>query len=118
MWMPPHTTRPPGRSARSARGTSAPSGAKMIAASSATGGSTSEGPARSHPAPARELLRDRVPRPRKHIHLPALPARHLDQDVGSGTEPVQADPVRVPAEAQRAKADKAGAQQWRGLLGR
>ena len=38
MWVPPQTTRPPFRTAPSACGTSAPTGAKMIAASRATGG--------------------------------------------------------------------------------
>ncbi len=37
MWMPPQTTRPPLRTAASAAGTSAPTGAKMIAASSGFG---------------------------------------------------------------------------------
>jgi hypothetical protein len=45
IWMPPHTTRPPALTARSASGTSAPSEAKMIAASSSTGGIASDGPA-------------------------------------------------------------------------
>src|SRR5215471_13982357 len=38
MWMPPHTTWPPFFTARKAAGTSAPTGAKMIAASSSCGG--------------------------------------------------------------------------------
>ena len=38
MWMPAHTTLPPGASALSAAGTSSPAGAKMIAASSSSGG--------------------------------------------------------------------------------
>ena len=37
MWMPAQTTTPPGAVARSAAGTSAPTGAKMIAASSGSG---------------------------------------------------------------------------------
>ena len=49
MWMPPHTTTPPLRTARSAAGTSAPTGAKMIAASSACGGVASEPPAHTAP---------------------------------------------------------------------
>ena len=38
MWMPAQTTVPPLALARSAAGTSAPTGAKMIAASSSSGG--------------------------------------------------------------------------------
>ena len=49
MWMPPHTTVPPGRTAASAAGTSAPTGAKMMAASSATGAGASESPAHTAP---------------------------------------------------------------------
>ena len=37
IWMPPHTTTPPLRTALSAAGTSAPTGAKMMAASSGVG---------------------------------------------------------------------------------
>src|SRR5262245_23836764 len=50
MWMPAQTTRPPLATARSATGTSAPTGAKMIAASSSSGGSVSEPPAHSAPS--------------------------------------------------------------------
>ena len=42
--MPPHTTRPPGRTLRSASTTSDPTGAKMIAASSCSGGRCSDAP--------------------------------------------------------------------------
>ncbi len=38
MWIPAQTTMPPGASARSAAGTSSPAVAKMIAASSGSGG--------------------------------------------------------------------------------
>ena len=44
MWMPAHTTTPPFARARSAAGTSAPTGAKMIAASSSSGGRSFEAP--------------------------------------------------------------------------
>ena len=50
MWMPPQTTRPPLRTAASAAGTSAPTGAKMIAASSGSGGVSSDPPAHSAPS--------------------------------------------------------------------
>src|SRR5438876_831611 len=50
MWMPPQTTRPPLRTAASARGTRSPAGAKMIAASSGSGGGASDGPAQTQPS--------------------------------------------------------------------
>jgi hypothetical protein len=49
MWMPPHTTVPPLATADRAAGTSSPAGAKMIAASSSTGGLVSEAPAQTAP---------------------------------------------------------------------
>ena len=50
MWIPAHTTVPPGATARSATGTSAPTGANTIAASSGSGGPSSESPAHSAPS--------------------------------------------------------------------
>src|SRR6266576_3598158 len=50
MWMPAQTTLPPFASARSASGTSAPTGAKMMAASSSSGGRSSEPPAQTAPS--------------------------------------------------------------------
>ncbi len=49
MWMPAHTTTPPGPTRESASGTSAPTGAKMIAASSGRGGGSVDGPAHTAP---------------------------------------------------------------------
>ena len=49
MWMPAHTTVPPGASAFSACGTSSPAEAKMIAASSCSGGCSSLPPAQMAP---------------------------------------------------------------------
>ncbi len=63
--MPPQTTIPPLRTAASARGTSAPTGAKMIAASSGSGGVSSEPPAQTRAESARELLRRAVARARE-----------------------------------------------------
>src|SRR6266511_2188464 len=48
MWIPAHTTVPPFATAASAAGTSSPAGAKMIAASSSSGGL----PAPAHSAPS------------------------------------------------------------------
>ena len=49
MWIPPQTTVPPGRTARSASGTSSPAGAKISAASSSTSGRSSVPPAQIAP---------------------------------------------------------------------
>ena len=49
MWIPAQTTVPPFVTARSAVGTSAPTGAKMIAASSGSGGVSSEAPLHTAP---------------------------------------------------------------------
>ena len=62
MWIPAQTTTPPFATAASAAGTSAPTGAKMIAASSSSGGLSVELPARcstaarSHRIGARPML--------------------------------------------------------------
>ena len=50
IWMPPRTSVPPGTSARSAAGTRVPSGAKMIAPSSGSGGASCESPAYAAPS--------------------------------------------------------------------
>jgi hypothetical protein len=63
MWMPPQTTVPPGATARSAAGTSAPTGAKRIAASSSSGGRSSDAPA--HAAPSSRAKRWASSSPRR-----------------------------------------------------
>src|SRR5262249_7261742 len=50
IWMPPQTTIPPFLVADSAAGTSAPTGAKISAASSGSGGGAVELPAHSAPS--------------------------------------------------------------------
>ena len=50
MWIPAQTTEPPFSTARRATGTSSPTGAKMIAASSGSGGSSPDAPAHSAPS--------------------------------------------------------------------
>src|SRR6266545_3416325 len=50
MWIPAQTTVPPLPTARNARGTSSPTGAKMIAASSSSGGPAFVAPAQSAPS--------------------------------------------------------------------
>jgi len=61
MWMPAHTTVPPLTTARSAAGTSGPAGAKMMAASSGSGGGASEVPAHSAPNPSAKRCASRSP---------------------------------------------------------
>ena len=50
MWIPAQTTRPPLRTWLSAVGTRAPTGAKMIAESSGSGGASSDPPAQAQPS--------------------------------------------------------------------
>ena len=50
MWIPAQTTVPPGPTWDRASGTSRPTGAKMIAASSGTGGGSVDAPAHRHPS--------------------------------------------------------------------
>src|SRR3982750_3843849 len=50
MWMPAQATMPAGDTRDSASGTSAPTGAKMIAASSGSGGASVDAPAHAHPS--------------------------------------------------------------------
>src|SRR5205823_2990830 len=66
MWIPPHTTVPPEATARSATGTSEPTGAKMMTASSGSGGRSSELPAHSAPSSSANCCAARSPgqRPR------------------------------------------------------
>ena len=87
----------------SAAGTSAPTGAKMIAASSGSGGAL-VGVAGPHRAElAGELLRRGVARPREGEDPPALVARHLGHDVRRGAEAVDAEPLarRPPCRSAR-----------------
>src|SRR5262249_47273192 len=83
MWMPPQTTRPPFLTALSAIGTSAPTGAKMIAASSGSGG-ISSGPAA--PTAPKEFLNSRA------ASSPARgPGGDLRQKGRGGADPVEAE---------------------------
>src|SRR5581483_380201 len=105
--MPLHTTTPPGATARSASGTSAPTGAKMIAASSGTGGVEVEG----------EAAGGLVARANESIDLTALVAGDLRHDVRGGAEAVEPEPVRIAGHAQRTVADEPGAEQRRRIDG-
>ncbi len=52
MWIPAHTTVPPGSTAASAAGTCSPTGANRSAASSGSGAGPDASPAHSAPSPA------------------------------------------------------------------
>ena len=98
MWMPPHTTRPAlARRARSAAGTSAPTGANMIAASSCSGGALLEPPAHTAPSSRANDCVCLVAGAGEGEHAPSLPASDLGEDVRGGAEPVQAEPLGRPA---------------------
>ncbi len=61
MWMPAQTTVPPGATAWSATGTSAPTGAKMMAASSGSGGASPDEPAQAAPSSRAKRAASRSP---------------------------------------------------------
>ena len=114
MWMPAQTTTPPGASARSAAGTSSPTGAKTIAASSGSGSSPAP-PAHSAPSPRANACFSAVAGARDREHAPALGGGDLADDVGRAAEAVEPEPLGVAAHPQRAVADQPRAEQRRRL---
>jgi hypothetical protein len=110
-------TRPPFFTALSASGTSVPTGAKMIAASSGSGGRSSELPAQTAPSEVAKRCDGRVPRSRECVDAPALPGSDLRQDMGGCAEAVEAERKPRPGHAIAAPADEAGAQQRRRFQG-
>ena len=110
------TTTPPLRTARSAAGISAPTGAKMIAASSSSGGRSSELPVQAAPSSRANACASSSPARREGVHLPALVSCDLSDDVGGGAEAVDPEPLALAGHAQRAIADQPGAQQRRRLV--
>ncbi len=113
--MPPQTTVPPFLTAASAAGTSPPTGAKIRAASSGSGGASVEIPGPFGAEPAGEILRRAVAWPGERKQPATLVPDHLGDDVGSGAKPVDADQGCVPGHAQGAIADQPGAHQRRRL---
>jgi hypothetical protein len=89
IWMPAHTTVPPRATALSASGTRAPSGAKMMAASSAG----------AH-----------VARPNEGEHPATLETCRLHQDVRGEAEPVEAKPDRIACHAKSLVANEASTE--------
>ena len=115
MWMPAHTTVAPLAVARSASGTSPPTGAKIRAPSSSSGGALPESPAHSAPSSRANAWRLRVAGTGEGEDAPALVARHLGDDVRGRTEAVEAEARGVAGQAERPVADQPGAQERRGL---
>ena len=74
----------------------APTGAKMMAASSGSGGVSSEPPAQHAPSVGRSLRR-RDRRTREGVNFAALPAADLGDDVGGGAEAIETDTAPSPA---------------------
>src|SRR5207249_11134308 len=109
IWMPPHTTVPPLRVAANAAGTNAPTGAKINAASSCSGGISSEPPAQTAPRPRAKSCAP-MSRAGKGEDPSALIKRQLRDDIRRSAEAVEADPLAVSAEPQCAVADEAGTE--------
>jgi len=113
--MPAHTTRPPLRVAANAAGTSAPTAAKMIAASRGSGGFSSEPPAQTAPNVARKLLALEIAWTGEGEYIPTFGARNLRKKMRGCSEAVQTQIGSRPRCAICSIADEAGAQQGRGF---
>ena len=93
MWMPPQTTVPPLATACRARGTNSPTGAKMIAASSFTGGDSVRTAGPSGAETQSESLGCIIARPAEGVDFALLIFCHLGNDMGGGAETVDAQAV-------------------------
>ena len=87
----------------------------MIAASSSSGGRSSEPPAHSAPSDRANACPSASPGFVKAKMRAALPARHLAEDMRGGAEAVEADPLRVARDSVRAIPDQPGAEERRRL---
>ena len=113
---PPAHDVPPLASARSAAGTSSPTGAKISARVQLLGAAASEAsPAHSAPSSRANACAASSPGAGEGEDPPALVARHLADDVGGRAEAVEPEPLGVARQPQRAVADQARAQERRGL---
>ena len=100
MWIPAQTTRPPLRTAFSATGTKAPTGAKMIAQSSSCGGDSSDPPAqlapsfcaKTCPAASPDLVKAETSRP---CHRATWAMMWC-----CGAEPIKTDPFSIAGQAK------------------
>ena len=84
----------------------------MIAASSGSGGASSDPPAQAAPAPG-EGLCGSISRPREGEHRAALPLRDLSNDMGSRAKAVEAKFFARAGDHERTPADQASAEQRR-----
>ena len=114
MWMPAQTTSPPLRTARSAAGTSVADGREDDRGVERLGRRSSEPPAQSRRARGAKSCACASPGAGEGEDPPALPAGDLRDDVRRGAEAVEAEPLGVAGQPQRAVADQAGAEQRRG----
>ena len=111
MWMPAQTTEPPLTSTRRAAGTSAPTGAKRIAASSVSGGRLIGAAGPDGPELAREGLGLAVAGASESVDAFPLAGRHLRDDVRAGAETVKPEPVHmISCQSIGAMADQPGAE--------
>jgi len=99
-------------------GTSRPTAAKMIAASSACGGASSELPVQTAPSSRARACCRLVAATGEGVHLASLPRHQLREDVSRRAESIEADSLRVAAHPQRAISDQSGTEQRRDLLRR
>ena len=100
MWIPAHTTLPPLATRPSESGTSSPTGAKTMAASSSSGGRVVRAAGPFGAELAREGLSRLVARPREREDAPALLAGDLRDDVRGCAEADEADALGVTREAE------------------
>ena len=87
----------------------------MIAASSGSGGGSSEPPAHSAPSSRANACASASPGAGEGEDPPPLMAGDLADDVGRGAEAVEAEPLGVAGQPQRPVADQPGAEQRRRL---
>ena len=114
--MPAIASVPPRSSASSATGTSVPTGAKRMAASSGSGGASAEPTADA--APSSSASRRASSEPRHDVHRRPLVQGDLRREVCRRAKAVDAEPAarRQRRAAQRPVADDPGAQQRGRLL--
>ena len=120
--MPPHTTTPPLRRTARARGTSSPTGAKMIAASSFSGDGSSDPPAQTAPSDGRNASPPRRPGARRR-RVCALEPAPFAPEYDQPRQSHNAQSLALAGHFQAAPADQPGAhsprpRMWRAVSAR
>ena len=115
MWMPAHTTLPPGATASSARTTKVPHRGEENGRVEGLRRPLARVARPHRPFGAGEFLARGVPFAGEGEDAPALVPGHLGHEVGRRPEAVQAQRLPGAGQPQRAKANEAGAQQRRGV---